>query len=153
MGVSLLPVVFLFFSSYALVNRTLNLWFPRPLEIANEESQVLLNGFGASEAETAERAGFRSGHARNIGSKPFSAEPKRRMPHGLQTPEAKWAREWISRKEWNIGLHGSEQEKDARADNHSPGPPQLVRTLAQWRSGMADGKSTLHRGKLHRGRA
>ena len=39
MGVSLLPVVFLFFFSYALVNRTLNSWFPRPLETANEQSQ------------------------------------------------------------------------------------------------------------------
>ncbi len=45
MGVSLLPVVFLFFFSYALVNRTLNLWFPRPLEIANEQSQFLLSRF------------------------------------------------------------------------------------------------------------
>ena len=42
MGVSLLPVVFMFFFSYALVNRTLNAWFPRPLELANEESQLLL---------------------------------------------------------------------------------------------------------------
>jgi two-component system, NtrC family, nitrogen regulation sensor histidine kinase NtrY len=41
MGVSLLPVVFMFFFSYALVNRTLNLWFPRPLEIANEQNQIL----------------------------------------------------------------------------------------------------------------
>jgi two-component system, NtrC family, nitrogen regulation sensor histidine kinase NtrY len=49
MGVSLLPVVFLFFSSYALLNRTLNLWFPRPLEIANEESRVLLTHFGNAE--------------------------------------------------------------------------------------------------------
>ena len=39
MGVSLLPVVFLFIFSYAMVNRTLNAWFPRPLEIANEQSQ------------------------------------------------------------------------------------------------------------------
>jgi PAS domain S-box-containing protein len=45
MGVSLLPVVFLFFFSYALVNRTLNTWFPRPLEIANEQSQALLDEF------------------------------------------------------------------------------------------------------------
>ena len=45
MGVSLLPVVFLFFFSYALVNRTLNAWFPRPLEIANEQSQILLTHF------------------------------------------------------------------------------------------------------------
>src|SRR5579863_3574987 len=39
MGVSLLPVLFLFFFSYALVNRTLNMWFPRPLEIATEQSK------------------------------------------------------------------------------------------------------------------
>lgn len=45
MGVSLLPVVFLFFFSYALVNRTLNNWFPRPLEIANQQSRALLNEF------------------------------------------------------------------------------------------------------------
>jgi PAS domain S-box-containing protein len=43
MGISLLPVVFMFLISYALVNRTLNLWFPRPLEIANEQSQKLLD--------------------------------------------------------------------------------------------------------------
>ena len=51
MGVSLLPVVFLFFFSYALVNRTLNAWFPRPLETANEQSQILLTSFGQSEFE------------------------------------------------------------------------------------------------------
>jgi two-component system nitrogen regulation sensor histidine kinase NtrY len=62
MGVSLLPVVFLFFSSYALLNRTLNLWFPRPLEIANEESQVLLNGFGASEAKRLEDSRSKQPH-------------------------------------------------------------------------------------------
>ncbi|MGH9689730.1 MAG: sensor histidine kinase [Candidatus Acidiferrales bacterium] len=49
MGVSLLPVVFLFFFSYALVNRTLNLWFPRPLEIANEQSQKLISDFSQRE--------------------------------------------------------------------------------------------------------
>jgi two-component system, NtrC family, nitrogen regulation sensor histidine kinase NtrY len=49
MGVSLLPIVFLFFFSYALVNRTLNAWFPRPLEIANEQSQILLTHFETAE--------------------------------------------------------------------------------------------------------
>ena len=43
MGISLLPVVFLFFISYALMNRTLNKWFPRPLEIATEQSKRLLD--------------------------------------------------------------------------------------------------------------
>lgn len=42
MSISLLPIVFLFIVSYSLVNRTLNSWFPRPLEIANEQSQKLL---------------------------------------------------------------------------------------------------------------
>jgi two-component system nitrogen regulation sensor histidine kinase NtrY len=43
MGISLLPVVFLFFISYALMNRTLNKWFPRPLEIAADQSRKLLD--------------------------------------------------------------------------------------------------------------
>ena len=42
MAISLLPLVFLFFISYALMNRTLNRWFPRSLEIANAETQTLL---------------------------------------------------------------------------------------------------------------
>ena len=45
MGISLLPLVFLFMFSYSLVNRTLNLWFPKPLEIANAESQKLLDEY------------------------------------------------------------------------------------------------------------
>ena len=49
MGISLLPVVFMFFVSYALLNRTLISWFPRPLEVANEQSQVLLNDLEKSE--------------------------------------------------------------------------------------------------------
>lgn len=42
-SVSLLPIVFMAFFSYALLNHTLNLWFPRPLEIANSQSQALLD--------------------------------------------------------------------------------------------------------------
>lgn len=55
MGVSLLPVVLLFFFSYAMINRTLNLWFPRPLEIANEQSQTLLLHFEASDFDRLNR--------------------------------------------------------------------------------------------------
>ncbi len=55
MGVSLLPVVFLFFFSYALVNRTLNLWFPRPLEIAAEQSKKLLDELGRGEHQRLEQ--------------------------------------------------------------------------------------------------
>ena len=55
MGVSLLPILFLFFFSYALVNRTLNNWFPHPLEIANEQSQILLTHFETTEFDRLNR--------------------------------------------------------------------------------------------------
>jgi PAS domain S-box-containing protein len=48
MAISLLPVIFMFFVSYSLLNRTLGRWFPRPLEIASEETQKLLNELGHS---------------------------------------------------------------------------------------------------------
>ncbi len=50
-AVSFLPVIFLFFVSYALLNRTLVLWFPRPLEIATESSRSLVNEMGRADAE------------------------------------------------------------------------------------------------------
>ena len=43
MAISLLPVLFMFFVSYSLLNRTLGRWFPRPLEIASEQTQLLLH--------------------------------------------------------------------------------------------------------------
>src|ERR1700720_734060 len=48
MALSLLPVLFMFFVSYSLLNRTLGRWFPRPLEIASEQTQILLNELGRS---------------------------------------------------------------------------------------------------------
>jgi len=48
MALSLLPVLFMFFVSYSLLNRTLGRWFPRPLEIASEQTQSLLNDLGRS---------------------------------------------------------------------------------------------------------
>ena len=44
-AVSFLPVVFLFLVSYALLNRTLVLWFPHPLEMASQASQELTEEF------------------------------------------------------------------------------------------------------------
>ncbi len=40
-AISLLPVLFMFFVSYSLLNRTLARWFPRPIEIAAEQSRAL----------------------------------------------------------------------------------------------------------------
>src|SRR5262252_10642306 len=48
-AISLLPVLFMFFVSYSLLNRTLARWFPRPIEIASEQSTVLLNELGTQE--------------------------------------------------------------------------------------------------------
>jgi nitrogen fixation/metabolism regulation signal transduction histidine kinase len=49
MAISLLPILFMFFVSYSLLNRTLGRWFPRPLEIASEQTQLLLNDLGHSQ--------------------------------------------------------------------------------------------------------
>jgi PAS domain S-box-containing protein len=49
MAISLLPVLFMFFVSYSLLNRTLGRWFPRPLEMASEQTQLLLNDFGRTQ--------------------------------------------------------------------------------------------------------
>ena len=75
MGVSLLPVVFLFFFSYALVNRTLNLWFPRPLEIANEQSQLLLFRFEQSESNRLNRLAAEAASREAAGDRSISQSP------------------------------------------------------------------------------
>ncbi|HET6930063.1 MAG TPA: ATP-binding protein [Candidatus Acidoferrum sp.] len=49
LGISLLPILFMFFISYSLLNRTLARWFPRPIEIASEQSSALLNELGIQE--------------------------------------------------------------------------------------------------------
>jgi PAS domain S-box-containing protein len=45
-AISLLPIVFMFVVSYSLINRSLLLWFPKPLETASVETQKLLNDLG-----------------------------------------------------------------------------------------------------------
>src|SRR2546425_12968543 len=49
MPISLLPIVFMFIVSYSLINRSLLLWFPKPLEIASDETQKLLNDLGRAQ--------------------------------------------------------------------------------------------------------
>src|SRR5437764_3497606 len=49
MALSLLPIVFMFIVSYSLINRSLLLWFPKPLEIASGETQKLLNDLGRTQ--------------------------------------------------------------------------------------------------------
>jgi len=49
MAISLLPIVFMFVVSYSLINRSLLLWFPKPLETASKETQKLLNDLGRTQ--------------------------------------------------------------------------------------------------------
>jgi two-component system, NtrC family, nitrogen regulation sensor histidine kinase NtrY len=49
MAISLLPIIFMFIVSYSLINRTLLRWFPRPLEIASERTQEMMNDFGRAQ--------------------------------------------------------------------------------------------------------
>ena len=67
MAISLLPILFMFFVSYSLLNRTLGRWFPRPLEIASEQTQLLLNDLGRSQIPR-----FRSWEHQVL---PFAAAP------------------------------------------------------------------------------
>jgi two-component system, NtrC family, nitrogen regulation sensor histidine kinase NtrY len=68
MALSLLPIVFMFIVSYSLINRSLLLWFPKPLEVASDETQRLLNDLGRAQlprlrglALQAQRDALRSG--------------------------------------------------------------------------------------------
>src|SRR5437660_11827662 len=49
MAISLLPIIFMFIVSYSLINRSLLLWFPNPLEIASDETQKLLSDLGRTQ--------------------------------------------------------------------------------------------------------
>ena len=54
LGLSLLPVCFLFLFSYSLINRTLDKWFSRPLEAVGLEAKAIVDGleqFARSRAE------------------------------------------------------------------------------------------------------
>src|SRR5262252_7175925 len=70
MAVSLLPVIFMFFVSYSLLNRTLGRWFPRPLEIASEETQKLLNDLGRGTLPRLHTVGYQA--ALHVGETPES---------------------------------------------------------------------------------
>ena len=69
-AISLLPIVFMFFVSYSLLNRTLGRWFPRPLEIASEETQKLLNDLGRGTLPRLHTLGYQA--AQHAGETPES---------------------------------------------------------------------------------
>src|SRR5260370_15303489 len=65
MALSLLPVLFMFFVSYSLLNRTLGRWFPRPLEIASEQTQILFTDVGRDAPWSRLRMMARQGQAKS----------------------------------------------------------------------------------------
>ncbi len=73
MAISLLPVIFLFFVSYALMNRTLNKWFPHPLEIATEQGGRLLNAQAADATATLDRMAQWAAQGSNAATAPQRA--------------------------------------------------------------------------------
>src|SRR5258708_28828559 len=54
-AISLLPVIFMFVMSYSLLNRTLARWFPRPIEMAAEQSRVLQQEMSRAEHDRLSR--------------------------------------------------------------------------------------------------
>jgi len=151
MGVSLLPVVFMFFFSYALVNRTLNAWFPRPLEVANEESQLLLRDMRKTGA----------GHLSEIAA---------RAARSGSPDEAFLQSSWSVDASWVVDSHGAVNSAIAYTDHTvdapvaqtrsrepiAPQPAQVLNTGAEfWRAGndlYLVASAPLKNGKLYVGR-
>lgn len=148
MGISLLPVLFLFLSSYALVNRTLNIWFPRPLEIANEESRVLLTHFGQSELNRL------NGLAREA-----TLQNRAHVNYSFLNHAA--AASWLVGADGKVSQGVDFSGTSAANSNHSaagslPIAPQPVRTLQSgaevWRTPdqtYLAGSAPFHGGKLY----
>jgi len=129
MGVSLLPVVFLFFFSYALINRTLNLWFPRPLEIANEQSQAMLSQFEASEFDRLNRLA-----AAGI----INGAPDASFLARSQSVDAWWIADSTGKAiaSGNPATFGSATQVPSASSAISPEPVQTIHSGAQvWRVG------------------
>ena len=138
MGVSLLPVMFLFFSSYALLNRTLNLWFPRPLEIANEESQVLLADFGRAEVRRLSALAFEAA-MRETPDQSFLVLSRTADAAWIIDPAGRVSAGMDFEKGWSFGPKVETTPQGARSASQNPGAPKMVRTLASgaevWHAG------------------
>ncbi len=151
MGVSLLPVLFMFFFSYALVNRTLNTWFPRPLELANEQSQLLLQDMRQIGAN----------HLRDVSAQAAKSG----------TPDEQFlSSSWSADASWVVDAHGAVSDGFSylnRQNGTDPAPPAskvaiapksegVLRNGAEfWRAGSdlyLAASAPLKNGKLYVGR-
>jgi len=124
MGVSLLPLVLLFFFSYALINRTLNLWFPRPLEIAGEQSQTLLSHFENSEYDSLNRLAKAAA---------ASGTPDAQLLAHIQSADAWWVTNATGAITSGVDLSKASLKpaSQAEATPFVPEPVQTIRSGAQ----------------------
>ena len=128
-GLSFLPVILLFFVSYALLNRTLVLWFPRPLEIATEASKSLVNEMSRADADRM------SGIAKEVGGAAAS-DTARDTVHAFDQAFARGAD-----LAWEVNENGRPSAVAVNpnlqfpaplpgaAANPSPEPPVMVRKM------------------------
>ena len=128
-AVSSLPVIVLFFVSYALLNRTLVLWFPRPLEIATESSRSLVNEMSRADAERM------SGIAKEVAGATMSDSARDTM-HAFDQTFARGAD-----LAWEVNESGHpfavavnpnlqfQPPKTGAETNSRPNPPALVRQM------------------------
>ena len=147
-GVSLLPVVSLFWFSYLLVNRTLVTWFPKPLEIANSEYQALLSDFGGAEFQRL------SGIAKEAASQNMPNESFLAMTRAVDAS-------WITDAQGNVssGMDFPKAWQFGPGSAKSVAAPHLVRTIRSgaevWKSGdqlYIGGKAPIQGGTLYAAR-
>ena len=118
-GVSLLPTAFFFIFSYAIVNRTLIAWFPRPLEIANEQSQRLLEDMGQANL----------GHLNAIAEKAAATSKENQSLLGLAwSVDASWIAHTAGQADDGVAYVKPE---DASSDQTVPEMETITPTLVQ----------------------
>jgi two-component system, NtrC family, nitrogen regulation sensor histidine kinase NtrY len=133
MGISLLPVIFLFFASYALMNRTLNKWFPRPLEIATHESRQLLDQLTAGRTARLDRL------ARDAGKTPGADRSAPALVRAALAAQADAA--------WTVDDAGRVRAGATAAG--APLHPRLTRTLGNGAELWQAGGTVYFTGRAH----
>jgi two-component system nitrogen regulation sensor histidine kinase NtrY len=147
-GVSLLPAIFLFLFSYALVNRALISLFPKPLEIANQQYQILLTDFG--NAEFKRLSGIAAEAAsQEMPNQSFLALSRAVDASWIVDPHGKVNAGMDFQKGWQFG----------QSNVGNPIVPQLVRTIRSgaevWKAGgqlYLGGKTPYQDGTLYAAR-
>jgi len=147
-GVSLLPTAFFFIFSYAIVNRTLIAWFPRPLEIANEQSQRLLEDMGQANL----------GHLNAIAEKAAATSKENQSLLGLAwSVDASWIAHSQGQADDGVAyVKPEDPTSDQTAPEMETITPTLVQTLPNgaeiWHTGdhlYIAGSAPLDGGRLY----